>query len=241
MRKIALSGVLALALAGGSLTAGPTAAQAYFTGGGGTFAVPVRSLRDIPFRTVVRQQFDYSCGSAALATLLHYHYGAPSTEGKIFKAMYEVGDQAKIQKVGFSLLDMKKYLDSQGYRADGFRMTLAQLEAAQVPAITVVQNGSYKHFVVIKGVRSGKVLVGDPALGLRTYDAPEFEKMWNGVIFAIRDVPAQKVAYNRESEWRPYANAPLSDQLSDATLSEMTRELRPLYQITPATIPLDIR
>ena len=27
--------------------------------------------RDIPFRSVVRQQYDYSCGSAALATLLH--------------------------------------------------------------------------------------------------------------------------------------------------------------------------
>lgn len=235
MPRNVLSAALALALAGGSLTAGAASAQAYFTGGGGTFSVPVRSLRDIPFRTVVRQQFDYSCGSAALATLLHYHYGSPATEGKIFKAMYEVGDQEKIQKVGFSLLDMKKYLASQGYRADGFRMTLAQLEAAQVPAITVVQNGSYKHFVVIKGVRSGKVLVGDPALGLKTYDAAEFEKMWNGVVFAIRDVPAQKVAYNRESEWRPYANAPLSDQLSDATLSQMTRELRPLYQVTPST------
>src|SRR5690606_32313285 len=98
MRKLVLSGALALALAGGTLTAGPASAQAYFTGGGGTFAVPVRSLRDIPFRTVVRQQFDYSCGSAALATLLHYHYGSPSTEAKVFKAMYEVGDQAKIQQ-----------------------------------------------------------------------------------------------------------------------------------------------
>jgi predicted double-glycine peptidase len=240
MRKIVLSGALALALSGGSLTAEPAVAQAYFNGGGGSFAVSVRSLRDIPFRTVVRQQFDYSCGSAALATLLHYHYGSPATEGQVFKAMYDVGDQAKIQKVGFSLLDMKRYLNDKGYRADGFRMTLAQLEAAQVPAITVVQNGPYKHFVVIKGVRSGKVLVGDPALGLKTYDAAEFEKMWNGVVFAIRGVAPQNVAYNRESEWRPYANAPLNEQLSDATLSQMTRELPPLYQLTPAVMMPEI-
>lgn len=234
MRQIALFGALALAVAAGSLTAQPAKAQAYFTGGGGTFAVPVRSLRDIPFRTVVRQQFDYSCGSAALATLLHYHYGDPATEGKIFKAMYEVGDQAKIQKVGFSMLDMKNYLTSQGYKSDGFRVTLSQLEAARAPAITVIQNGAYKHFVVIKGVRGGKVLIGDPALGLKTYDAAEFEKMWNGIIFTIRGVPAQKVTYNRESEWRPYASAPLGTPLSDDSLADFTRQLRPLYQLTPS-------
>ena len=33
---------------------------------GGAFDLQVVSYRDIPYRTVVRQQYDYSCGSAAL-------------------------------------------------------------------------------------------------------------------------------------------------------------------------------
>src|SRR5437899_5579433 len=46
----------------------------------GNVHVRTISYRDIPFRTVVRQQFDFSCGSAALATLLTYHFERPITE-----------------------------------------------------------------------------------------------------------------------------------------------------------------
>ncbi|WP_204283799.1 C39 family peptidase, partial [Klebsiella pneumoniae] len=69
------------------------------------------------FRTVVRQQYDYSCGSAAVATLLRYHYGRPTVESDVFSAMWRSGDQAQIKRAGFSMLDMKRYLDSQGYMA----------------------------------------------------------------------------------------------------------------------------
>ncbi len=70
-------------------TAAPAAhAQAVFNIGGGVYQARVTSLRDMPFRTVVRQQFDFSCGSAALATLLHYHYGLPVNEAAVFQAMY---------------------------------------------------------------------------------------------------------------------------------------------------------
>jgi len=208
-------------------------AQVSVIDGGIRFAVPVRSLRDIPFRTTVRQQYDYSCGSAALATLLHYHYDLPLTEGQVFQAMYAVGDQAKIRQVGFSLLDMKRYLETLGYRSDGFRATLDDLERAHAPAISVVKVGAYRHFVVIKGVRGDRVLVGDPALGLRTYSRAEFGAMWNGVIFAIHGASGS-AAYNRDDEWRPWAKAPLGQALTDDSLAGFTRELPPLYQVTNA-------
>src|SRR3546814_13412897 len=62
---------------------------------------------DIPFRSVIRQRYDFSCGSAALATLLTYHYGAPTSEAMPFRAMWEKGDREAIRKVGFSMLDMR--------------------------------------------------------------------------------------------------------------------------------------
>ena len=40
---------------------------------GGTFSVKVLSLKELRLRAVVLQQYDFSCGSAALATLLSYH------------------------------------------------------------------------------------------------------------------------------------------------------------------------
>lgn len=210
-------------------------AQAMLTDGGISFNVPVTSLADIPFRTVVRQQYDYSCGSAALATLLHHHYGIRVGEAEVFKAMYATGDQKRIREVGFSLLDIKRYLASRGFEADGYRTTFDQLVKVNRPAIAVVTAGTYRHFVVVKGARDGKVLIGDPAQGLKTYTNAEFSQIWNGVIFAIRATPNVTAAYNRAEEWTPYAIAPLGQPMSDDSLSSFTRDLPPIYQITAVT------
>lgn len=225
-----LAGPLAAALA--LLSNAPANAQVAIVEGGANYSLNVISMRDIPFRTVVRQQYDYSCGSAALATLLSYHYGLRVNEGQIFKSMYEHGDQAKIREVGFSLLDMKRYLESHGLAADGYRANFDQLAAAKAPALLVVRTGTYRHFVVLKGVRDGKVLIGDPALGLKIYDREEFMQMWNGIAFAIHDSSTRDPSYNREEEWRPWAIAPLGMPLDDRSLSSFTRELPPIYQIT---------
>jgi predicted double-glycine peptidase len=217
-----------LALSGG----GAASAQISFVDDGAAYNMKVTTFKDIPFRTVVRQQYDFSCGSAALATLLHYHYGQPITEAEVFKAMYAVGDKAQIRQLGFSLLDMKRFLDTRGLQADGYRATLAQLEHAESPAIAVIVIGQYRHFVVIKGVRGGKVLIGDPAQGLKTYSEADFTKMWNGIIFAIHNRPNIKVGYNKAEEWSVWPQAPLGQPLSNGSLSDFTRELPPLYQVS---------
>lgn len=227
MKSRPLGAVLAAGLSIG--LASPAAAQ--IAVGGGLYSLKVTSMRDIPFRTVVRQQYDYSCGSAALATLLHHHYGVEVGEAEVFQAMYDKGDKTKIQKVGFSLLDMKRYLESRGMAADGYRATVAQLERAKAPALAVISVGAYRHFVVIKGVKDGRVLVGDPALGLKAYDEAEFLKVWNGIVFAVHEAPGIKGAYNRAEEWAPWATAPLGRPLSEGSLSAFTRELPPLYQV----------
>lgn len=222
----------ALLLAGGLLAAPPAQAQMTLVEGGAHYAVRVTSLKDIPFRTVIRQQYDYSCGSAALATLLHHHYGLPIDEAQVFRAMYAEGDQPQIRKVGFSLLDMKRYLDARGYPADGYKVTYDQLLKARSPAITIIQIKSYRHFVVIKGATRDQILIGDPATGLHTLSRKAFEKAWQGVVFAIHDVPLVQGRYNSRSEWSPYTAAPLGTPLGVESLSGFTRELPPIYQIT---------
>lgn len=205
----------------------------------GKYNLHVISYAEIPFRTVIRQQFDYSCGSAALATLLHYQYGLSTNEAQVFKAMYAVGDQASIQKLGFSLLDMKTYLASIGYQADGYRVSLAQLEQIAIPAIALIQIGSYKHFVVIKGVVGDHVLVGDPALGLREFSAGDFRKVWNGIAFLVRRPPPGAAApvFNSAREWRRWADAhPLAAVHVIQPMTPLLRDLRVIYQIEPNQI-----
>ena len=221
----------AAAIAGALVLTSPATAQIAFSDGGSLYALDrVTTLRDMPFRTVVRQQYDYSCGSAALATLLRYHYGVDVTEVDIFKAMYAGGDQAKIQKVGFSLLDMKRYLEARGYKADGYRIDADALVHAKWPSIAVITVGTYKHFVVVKGAGADRILVGDPALGLKSYRQDEFEKVWNGIIFGIHSGPNRGL-YNTPNEWAA-TTTPLAGQpLADESLAALTMQLRPLYQV----------
>jgi predicted double-glycine peptidase len=211
--------------------AGAAQAQVTYTDGMATYRVPVATFRDTPFRTVVRQQYDFSCGSAALATLLHYHYGEPVTEADVFRAMWADGNKAKIRKVGFSLMDMKRYLDTRSFRAEGYRINVGQLTQMKAPAIAIIRVGDYRHFVVIKGAKDGKVLVGDPALGLRTYSDDEFAKMWNGVVFLIRSGPTQKAVFNRPEEWSVWPEAPMDGDSLDSSVSSATRALPPVYQV----------
>jgi len=202
----------------------------------GNFYLHPVSFAEMPFRTVVHQQYDYSCGSAALATLLRYPYGRAATEAPVFKAMYAAGDQPRIQKLGFSLLDMKTYLATLGYQADGYRFSLEDLAKAATPAIALIQVGAYKHFVVIKGVIGDSVLVGDPALGLRRFREEDFLKSWNGIAFLLHDLPAgaSPAVFNSAEDWKRWADShPLAAATVIQPLTPFLRDLRVIYQIRP--------
>ncbi len=44
-------------------------------------------------------------------------------------------------------------------------MPLEKLDNEGVPAIVLINERGYHHFVVVKGYKNGRVLVGDPARG----------------------------------------------------------------------------
>lgn len=192
-------------------------------GGYGNFTVTVASMKERRFKTTIKQQFDFSCGSAALATLLSHHYEDPVSEQQVFKEMYDKGDQEKIRKEGFSLLDMKNYLEARGYMADGFRVPLEKLREVGVPAIVLINSKGYRHFVVVKGVTGREVLLGDPSLGTRTVRRSEFEDMWNGLIFLVRNKKSVAMShFNNRAEWGSRARAPLGDALNRNELANVT-------------------
>lgn len=228
--------LLAVSAAALISSASPAAAQVRTHGeGGGSFTLSVMSWRDIPFRSTVRQQFDYSCGSAAVATLLVHHYGLQVTEAEVFESMFERGDQERIRRVGFSMLDMRGYLERRGFQADGLRLSLERLAALNTPAIALITHDNYRHFVVIKGISETEVLVGDPTFGLQTYTRAEFEAVWNGVVLAVRRAPegVGTPSYNDAEEWRPWAVAPLEEAHRPISPSDLYRHMPEIYQISP--------
>lgn len=178
----------------------------------GGMEIEVTSFQAQRFSTVMRQQYDFSCGSAALASLLTFHYDDPVSEADVFEGMFELADLEKVRREGFSMLDMKRYLEQRGYQADGFRMPLEGLRTkVRVPVIVLVNLEGYRHFVIIKGISESAVLVGDPARGLKEYSRSEFEQHWDGAAFLIRSHLAQgRASFMLAGNWSGIARAPIS-------------------------------
>ena len=186
---------------------------------GGAYSVPVTSMKARRYTATVRQQYDFSCGSAAIATLLTHHYKYPVNEDSVFAEMFRLGDQAKIRVEGFSLLDMKRYLEAHGFHADGYQEPLDRLASAKIPAIALINEGGYNHFVVVKGLRDGRVLVGDPSGGTRSITQSAFQAMWiNQILFVVTN--RQNLAkFNSPEDWRAAPAAPVGGSISRDSLA----------------------
>lgn len=192
----------------------------------GDFFMEVESYAERKFRSIVRQEYDFSCGSAALATLLTHHYDRKINEARILQSMFLSGDQEKILKQGFSLLDMKNYLASIGLSSNGYKLTLEKLESGGVPSIALLNIKGYLHFVVVKGISGDEVLIGDPSAGMRTMSKEEFKKAWNGVAFVItEEVKEAKDTFNRRSEWAQNTKARINNMQLEDFLSHLTMHM----------------
>jgi predicted double-glycine peptidase len=143
----------------------------------------VRSLIELREENVVIQQWDLSCGAAALATILNYQHGDTVSEKEVAVAM--MGRQEYIDdpsivnyRQGFSLFDLKRFVDERGYNGVG----LGQLKFGNLvdnaPIIVPVAMHGYQHFVVFRGVIEDRVMLADPAFGNRTLSRRQFEKVW---------------------------------------------------------------
>lgn len=181
------------------------------TQAGGSFALHTSSLKEKRFLSTVRQQYDFSCGSAALSTLLTHHYAYPVSEQFVFEEMFRNGDRERIRLAGFSLLDIKHFLDKRGFQANGFDAPLEKLEEAKIPAIVLLNERGYGHFVVVKGLRADRVLIGDPAGGTRTLTRAAFDAMrMNQILFVITN-KTEIASFNSASDWRAAPLAPMTN------------------------------
>jgi predicted double-glycine peptidase len=139
------------------------------------------------FKNIVHQAFDYSCGSAALTTVLTGYLGRQFSERQIMDGLLKYGETDKIiQRRGFSLLDMKRLITALGYSSGGYKGSFDDLKKLDHPAIVPIHYGGFKHFVVVKKYMEGRVFVADPALGNISFPEERFKQIWdNNVMFII--------------------------------------------------------
>lgn len=190
--------------------------------GGVQYSIPIKNMKEVRRASTMLQQYDFSCGSAALATLLTHHYSYPANEKAIFEDMYARGDQQKIRKEGFSLLDMKNFLEVRGFRADGFQQPLEKLAEAGIPAIVLISENGYNHFVVVKGVRGERILLGDPASGTRVMSRQRFDEVWKNKLLFVVHNRIEQARFNLAADWSAAPLAPLASGVGRDSLSNIT-------------------
>ncbi|HET8609857.1 MAG TPA: C39 family peptidase [Burkholderiales bacterium] len=153
--------------------------------GAGPVRIDVISMRGLRYINMVPQHTDFSCGAASLATILKYAYGRNVTEAQVIQGLFKVSDPQIVRTKGFSLLDLKDYVETLGFRGRGYKIEPKLLDRIRIPVIVLLDINGYKHFVVFEKAEGDRVYVGDPALGNRVMTREDFVKSWNDIVFAV--------------------------------------------------------
>lgn len=143
------------------------------------------SMRERRYQDIIQQKFDFSCGAAATATILRHAYNFDVNEVDVILGLAKVADEELAREKGYSLLDIRHYVETLGLRGRGYELPPEMLAKLRIPTIALLDLRGYKHFVVVRKVTEDSVYVGDPALGNRIMSMEDFLESWNGAVFAI--------------------------------------------------------
>ena len=141
----------------------------------------VCSWQQLKRQNVVMQRRDYSCGAAAMATLVRYYWGDQVNEETFLKALdklltpEEVADRIKN---GLSITDLKRAAVAKGYSATLGKLPFGKLVESKVPVILGVTIEGFDHFVVYRGWDGQYVYLADPIQGNVRLHTCDFVKQW---------------------------------------------------------------
>lgn len=141
-------------------------------------------------RLIVLQNGSRECGSAALLSIIRYYGGNIS--------LNKLVELTKTTTKGTNFYELKQASLEVGlYAKSYFVSDLTQLFRLRPPFICQLINNNYYHFVVVYKIDS-KVLIMDPASGVRNLSIKDFQKIWTGYIMVFE--PIKKLPYYEEKK-----------------------------------------
>lgn len=156
--------------------------------GGSRIYKKVRTVFDMRWDRLERQTRDVSCAAASLATLRTHYFrqrtGEEDAVRDLLRVAQENGTLEQARRSGFSMLDMRNYLEAHGFEAQGFAADVKALESLPIPVIVLVEIRGFPHYVVLKGVREGMIYLADPLFGNISMKVTTFSRSWEGVFLA---------------------------------------------------------
>lgn len=184
-------------LLAGLLSCSVLASQAHLRFSSASGGIPVTHWKAMRDKEVEKQDEDFSCGSAAAATILRYFYGESVTEKDVLDLVIKAGDDGTA-----SFSDLSKAATELGYKGIGLSVSFEKLQQLKIPALVYLKYRDKDHFSVVRGISNeGLVRLGDPSWGNRTFSSDQFNAMWqtpadtnSGKILLF--VPQKKIRLN---------------------------------------------
>ncbi len=152
------------------------------------FSIYAWSWQELKRRNVVMQNYDYSCGAAALATILRYYWNDPATEKQIISILFKILTPDEIRdrvKHGLAISDLRQASVEMGYLASIGNLSFDRLAQSKIPLIVPIRLDDYDHFVVYRGMAGGRVYLADPVRGNVRPTVQEFCCQWKKNVILV--------------------------------------------------------
>jgi ATP-binding cassette subfamily B protein len=133
------------------------------------------------------QLSETDCGAACLSMILRYY-------GK-HVSINRLRDLANVSREGATLHSVAEAAETLGFHTRGIRASYEHLLKAELPAIAHWEGF---HYIVLYEATPERVVVADPAIGLRKLSREEFEKGWTGYLLLM--TPTAKIENVEESK-----------------------------------------
>jgi len=137
----------------------------------------------------IHQSSEYTCGPAALATLLSFYLDEPATEVEIAKI------SGTFKEGTTTLLGLRNAARLKGHDAIGYQMTLPQLldqlDSSTIPVLVHFQQPEL-HYVLVTGhLGDDYLIVSDPAVGDVVMQQADFLRRWSNKALVVK---AERIA-----------------------------------------------
>ncbi len=124
----------------------------------------------------IMQSTNYTCGPAALATVLN-NLGINTTES-------ELADLAGTDESGTTMYGLVQAAQVKGIKATGMKLFINELKKND---IVFLNTAEVAHYSVVKEVTNESVKLADPSLGNIEVSKYGFEKVYSGNVLVVND------------------------------------------------------
>jgi len=149
-----------------------------------------KTYKALKYAVTVRQALDFTCGGAALATVLTHYWNRETTELEVLKILQTrypdaAAWKAKV-KAGFSLEDLQFAAEALGFESQAAKAPTDSLEKLNGPVIVhLKKTETYLHFSVLRKAAGGTFYLSDPILGMYAMTRAQFDAQYTGYLMAV--------------------------------------------------------